>query len=190
MSGYTYTIKVQAQAGEFDYLKSPWTDAQSAVSQSQLAPPPNNIRSQTYGNTIRVDWDPPTGPNVGQIVIYNIIIWDQDTECAFFGGGGFTSSPAIFTKNIIAGHRYVVGALTWNQNGGGLPSGANSVIVGAGTPATPTVPNLQEINAGALHMTWQGDSANAAGYTIYSRNINNSSKSSLDREKYLLTICR
>lgn len=172
--GLTYYFRVSTSCGNHDYLNSAYTGTQSAVSRSQLASGPLNIMTSPLGaDGLQVQWSAPT-TNANNIVEYTITIWDLDTRCAFWNGVSWASSPATFT-GLNQKHRYMVFGTAWNQYGEGFPNIAKTIVVGGSTPATPSVPTLQEINPAALHITWNGDIAYAGGYTFWVRNINNAS---------------
>lgn len=92
LPGWQYSVRVQAACGD---QTGPWTSAQTATSQPQLAPPPENIVVTPTGDGFTVKWDPPTGDNTDNIVEYNIIYWDTTpSDCNFITGTAFKSSPA------------------------------------------------------------------------------------------------
>ncbi|EGD84871.2 hypothetical protein H112_08588 [Trichophyton rubrum D6] len=117
-----------------------------------------------------VSWDPPTGPYTDSITQYEILYWDKDEECAFITSAGFLSSPARI-KCLVPGHRYLVAPITWNAAGGEFPKIVSSVMVGRGTPPPSSGLEIYANYPTTVELTWAA-SPNAAGYRLWSHNVN------------------
>lgn len=88
----TYDIMVRASYG--NTAQGQWTALGSAVAQPQTAPAPQNVMVHGTDTGVTITWDPPVGPFANNIIEYVVILWDQDTPCAFINGFAFKSSPA------------------------------------------------------------------------------------------------
>lgn len=168
IDGWTYEFQVRSSAGIS--LRSEWTAVGFATAHPHLAPGPVNIDVRATETGMNMSWDPPTGPYTDSIIEYNILYMDQTELCGYLTGAAFINSP-VSINGLKPGHIYFVAILTWNDAGMGFPRIANSVIVGAGTPETPTGLVITAFDAHTIHMTWDA-SADAAGYRIWSRSIN------------------
>ncbi|EFE38232.1 hypothetical protein TRV_07103 [Trichophyton verrucosum HKI 0517] len=166
--GWVYDVRVRASAG--DTIKSDWTAVLSAKSTPKTAPAPVNVLVGATSTGFDVSWDPPTGPYTDSITQYEILYWDKDEECAFITSASFLSSPARI-KDLVPGHRYLVAPITWNAAGGGFPKIVNSVMVGRGTPPPPSSLEIYANDPTTIELTWAA-SPNAAGYRLWSRNVN------------------
>lgn len=169
ITGDPYTVAVRARCGNIQV--GPYTSQLTAVATPQLADPPRNINVEPSADGFTVTWDPPTGPNDGSIVEYNILYWDSYyADCQYITGAAFTSSPAVIT-GLTPGKNYLVAPLTWNENGQGLPVIANNVVPGAGVLPVPTDLTVISNDPTTVHITWSGSSS-AGGYRLWSRNVN------------------
>ncbi|OAA82341.1 Fibronectin type III domain protein [Akanthomyces lecanii RCEF 1005] len=97
---------------------------------------------------------------------FGVIVWDRDTPGAFINTHGARESP--FTLDgLHSGHRYDIWVETWGGPGvGGLPSGGNPVVIGGGSPLTPTGLKAVTVDPTTVHLTWNA-AKNAAVYKIY-----------------------
>lgn len=171
LDNVTYSYQVRATRGD---RTGGWTDVRSVLAHPQTAPGPRNVKVTSTPTGFDISFDPPTGPFTDHIVEYNIIFWDRDTHCAFITGAAFKSSPAHI-DGLNPGHRYLVAPVTYNAAGGGIPEIVHDVMVGAGTPGTPSGFQVFSNDPTSVHATWD-QTPSAAGYTVYIQDINNSSR--------------
>ena len=166
VDGIEWEYRVRSSYGD---TKSAWTGIASAVAHPETAPGPRNIVVQPGGTGFDIFWDPPEGSyNIDR---YELIYWDRDTPGAFIQGYG-TRGRTTSVEGLNQGHRYLIWVATWTNIGGGLPAGANGIVVGGGTPPMPTNLQVFTTNGYTVKITWDG-SPWAAGYRVYTRNINN-----------------
>jgi lysophospholipase L1-like esterase len=149
---------------------SGWSATVGATAHPKTAPPPTSIASRPSATGVDVAWTPPTGPYTDTIDRYEIVLYDKDTPGAFLTGTGARGTVA-HVDGLKPGHHYLVAVATWNAAGGGLPSLARPVTVGAGTPPAPTDLRVTSTDATTVQLNWKGSNA-AAGYRVWVRNIN------------------
>ncbi|MFI5899116.1 phosphatidylinositol-specific phospholipase C domain-containing protein [Streptomyces cyaneofuscatus] len=157
---------------------SAWSSTVSATARPRTAAGPVGIVTRPTATGIDFAWGTPTGPYTDSIDRYGVIAYDQDTPGAFVETVG-TRNKALHFDGLKPGHRYTLAVQTWNRAGGGLPALGRPVVVGAGTPPAPTGLKVVSTDATTVQLTWKG-SAEAAGYRVWIRNINNGSQSVAD----------
>ncbi|MCS0639663.1 phosphatidylinositol-specific phospholipase C domain-containing protein [Streptomyces sp. LP05-1] len=170
--GQTWEYQVRADGGG---TMSEWSGTVSATAHPKTAPGPVGIVTRPTPTGIDVAWGAPTGPYTDTIDRYGVITYDLDTPGAFIETIG-TRDKALHFGNLKPGHRYAVAIQTWNKAGGGLPAAGRPVLVGAGTPSAPTGLKVVSTDPTTVQLNWTG-SAQAAGYRVWIRNINDGSPS-------------
>lgn len=147
--------------------KSEWSGVVSAVARPKTAPPPQKIvsRPTAEGDGIEVEITPPTGPYTDTINRYGLLLFDKDTPGAWLTGTGFRGNR-VRVDGLNRGHHYIVGVVTWNDAGGGLPGAARPVTVGATTPPAPTDLRVTTVDPTTVNLDWNGSAA-AAGYRLW-----------------------
>ncbi|MGK5638341.1 fibronectin type III domain-containing protein [Streptomyces sp. URMC 126] len=176
LDGWEWEYQVRTDNGEDG--KSGWSETLTEVAHPKTAAAPKGIVTRATATGVDVSWDAPAGPYTDTIDRYEIITWDRDTP------GAFINSTAVRGKSahidgLKPGHRYLVAVVTWNAAGGGMPGGARPVTVGAGTPPAPTGLKVTSTDATTVQLSWNG-SAQAAGYRVWVRNVNDGSASKAD----------
>ncbi|PYH32825.1 uncharacterized protein BO87DRAFT_311650 [Aspergillus neoniger CBS 115656] len=166
--GWVYEVKVRASAG--DNIKGDWTSVLSATAHPQTAAAPRNVVVKPTSSGFDISWDPPTGAYTDSIIEYNVLYWDKSEDCSYITGGAFTGTSGHI-DNLTPGHYYFLAIETWNAAGEGFPEVVTGVVPGAGTPSTPTDLTIVANDPTTIHMTWS-KSADAAGYRLWSRNVN------------------
>ncbi len=168
----------QVRTDNADDGKSGWSETLSATAHPKTAAAPKGIVTRATATGVDVSWDAPTGPYTDTIDRYEIITWDRDTPGAFINSTAVRGTSAHI-NGLHEGHHYLVAVVTWNAAGGGMPGVARSVTVGAGTPPAPSGLEVTSTDATTVQLTWSG-SAQAAGYRVWVRNINDGSPSKAD----------
>lgn len=176
-AGQSWDTQVRTR-GDFDVV-SDWSDIVTVGANPATAPGPSVIN--TYPNlgldVMTVNWEPVTGYDLH---CYGVITWDLDTPDAFISTYATTGTEMKFT-DLIVGHRYGVWVASYINlskgsvsdlavTPGGLPASANAVIFGGGVPLPPASLSYTEVDATTMTFTWP-ETVNAAGYTLYMRNL-------------------
>jgi lysophospholipase L1-like esterase len=174
--GQQWEYQVRTDNGE--QLKSGWSGSVTATAHPQTSPPPVGIVTHATATGVDVVWGRPTGAYTNTIDRYQVITFDKDTPGAWIGGTAVKGLSA-HVDGLLPGHHYIVAVATWNSAGGGLPGVARAVTIGAGTPPAPTGLQVTSTDATTVKLTWNG-SSQAAGYRIWTRNINNGSQSAAE----------
>lgn len=164
-----WTWEYQVRTYNYTDGASSWTMA-GATSHPETAAAPGNIVTRATATGVDVSWDGATGPYTDSIDRYQIITWDRDTPGAYISSTG-ARGTSIHIDQLTPGHHYLVAVATWNKAGGGVPGGARSVTIGAGTPAVPTNVTVKSLDATTVQLNWKG-SPEAAGYRVWVRNVN------------------
>lgn len=141
----------------------------SGIASPQTADKPDVVTHASATGLV-VSWGPPTGNYSDSVFLHNIYYWDIETPCTFLLSGAFEGTSAHI-DGLIPGRRYLIAVEAWNSAGAGYPTLAKSVIVGGGTPGAPQNLQIQAHDPTTVHMTWDAVPG-AAGYNLYSRNIN------------------
>ncbi|MEV6871516.1 GDSL-type esterase/lipase family protein [Amycolatopsis sp. NPDC051128] len=151
--------------------KSEWSGTVSAVAHPKTAPPPQKIisRPTAEGDGVEVEITPPTGPYTDTIDRYELLLFDKDTPGAWLTGTGFRGNR-VRVDGLNRGHHYIVGVVTWNAVGGGLPGVARPVTVGTTTPPAPTELRVTTVDPTTVQLDWNGSAA-AAGYRLWTSRI-------------------
>lgn len=172
LDGYTYDIQVQTSCGEG--CAGDWSAVGSAVAKPQTASAPNNVKVADGGSgTLKITWDASTGSYADSISEYFVLTWDQTQPCAWIGGYAYQGNSAV-VDGLIDGHEYFLAITAWNPNGEGFPKVLPSRKIGSGAPGQPPVPKIESGDATTAHLTWS-EVAGAAGYYLWTRNVNNAS---------------
>jgi lysophospholipase L1-like esterase len=171
IDGLEWEYQVCTQNG--DSMASAWTSIASAVSHPQTPSPPTRITTGATSTGIDISWVAPSGAYDSAINLYEVIIFDQDTAGAFIQARG-VRGHSTHVDGLVVGHHYSVAIAAWNEAGGGIPGGARSVTIGAGTPPAPTNLQVTSTDPTTVQLDWCG-SPEAAGYRVWIRNINNPS---------------
>lgn len=167
----TYDIQVRSSCGSG--CAGDWTAVGSAVAKPQTAKGPKLVSMKDVGSgSLEIDWEPSTGPYSDSVTEYSVLFWDQDKPCSWIGGYGYKSSPAVL-DGLVNGHKYFLAITAWNANGEGFPNLLPDRIIGAGAPGPVGQPTIKAIDGFTIHMTWDAVPG-AAGYYVWTRNINNS----------------
>lgn len=156
-------------------LKSDWSATVSATAHPKTSPPPVGIVTRATATGVDVVWGAPTGDFTDSIDRYQILAYDTDIPGAFVTGTA-VKGKSVHIDDLVPGHHYVIAVATWNAAGGGMPGNGRSVTVGAGTPPAPTGLKVTSTDPTTVQLTWTG-SEQAAGYRVWTRNINNGSQS-------------
>lgn len=176
LDGYTYDIQVQTGCG--DGCAGDWTAVGSAVAKPQTATAPKNVMVTDGGSgTLKLTWDPSTGPNSDSVSEYFVLTWDQTQPCAWIGGYAYQGNSAV-VDGLIDGHEYFLAITAWNANGEGFPSVLPSRRIGGGIPGSPPTPNIAAIDAATAHLSWS-EVPGAVGYYLWTRNVNNAGEVSV-----------
>ncbi|MFF5728229.1 GDSL-type esterase/lipase family protein [[Kitasatospora] papulosa] len=166
VDGIRWEYQVRTVGG--NNVKGPWSGTVSAVAHPKTAPPPRILASRPIGQDgIELEIAPPDYPTT--IDRYEVILFDKDTPGAWLTGTGFRGNN-VKIYGLKPGHRYLVAAATWNAAGGGLPALARPVMVGGGTPATPTGLRVTTVDPTTVELDWNG-AKSAAGYRLWVSNI-------------------
>ncbi|MBB5130123.1 GDSL-type esterase/lipase family protein [Streptomyces griseoloalbus] len=166
VDGIQWEYQVRTVGG--DNVKGPWSGTVSAVAHPKTAPPPRILASRPIGQDgIELEIAPPDYPTT--IDRHEVILFDKDTPGAWLTGTGFRGN-SVKVYGLKPGHRYLVAAATWNAAGGGLPALARPVMVGGGTPATPTGLRVTTVDPTTVELDWNG-AKSAAGYRLWVSNI-------------------
>ncbi|MYQ49291.1 hypothetical protein GTW40_30455 [Streptomyces sp. SID4985] len=147
---------------------SAWSPIVRATAHPHTAAPPTHILTNPTLDGVDISWEPATGPYSDSVDRYEILTWDKDTPGAFLNSTAVRGTSAHIS-GLVPGHHYVVAMDTWNAVGGGLPTGARPVTIGAGTPPTPTGLRISSIDATTVQLDWNS-SPQAAGYRVWYRN--------------------
>ncbi|MFI8391858.1 fibronectin type III domain-containing protein [Streptomyces sp. NPDC085540] len=164
--GWTWEYQVNTDNGTDGV--SVWSETVSVTAHPATAAPPTNVSTRPSSNGLDVYWDAPTGPHTDSIDRYEIITWDKDVPGSYINSTAVKGTSAQI-DGLVPGHHYLVAVATWNRAGGGMPTVARSVTVGAGVPPTPADVKIQSLDDTTVRLTWQG-SAQAAGYRVWVRN--------------------
>ncbi|MER7950501.1 fibronectin type III domain-containing protein [Streptomyces sp. NPDC096079] len=164
--GWTWEYQVNTDNGSDGV--SVWSGTVSATAHPETAAPPTNVSTRPSSTGLDVYWDAPTGAHTDSIDRYEIITWDKDVPGSYIDSTAVKGTSAQI-DGLVPGHHYLVAVATWNRAGGGMPTVARSVTVGAGVPPVPTDVRIQSLDATTVRLTWQG-SAQAAGYRVWVRN--------------------
>ncbi|WP_432843904.1 fibronectin type III domain-containing protein [Dactylosporangium sp. CA-092794] len=176
LDGQQWEYQIRTDNG--DQLKSAWSGTFSATAHPQTAPPPVGIVTHATATGADVGWGAPSGPYTATIERYGVITFDKDTPGAFLSDVGIHGLSAHI-DGLTPGHHYVVAVEAWNAAGGGFPGLGRLVTIGAGAPPTPANLRVVSTDPTTVQLTWDG-SAQAAGYRIWIRNVNNGSPSAAD----------
>ncbi|MFL4909038.1 phosphatidylinositol-specific phospholipase C domain-containing protein [Streptomyces sp. MMS24-I2-30] len=174
--GQTWEYQVRSDNG--DGAEPAWSDTVSATAHPKTAAGPVGVVIRSTATGVDIAWGTPTGPYTDTIDRYEALTYDLDTPGAFVSGVG-TRDKAVHVDGLKPGHRYVVAVATWNAAGGGFPATGRPVVVGAGTPPAPTGLKVTSTDATTVQLNWTG-SAQAAGYRVWVRNINDGGQSTAD----------
>ncbi|MEU4152055.1 fibronectin type III domain-containing protein [Streptomyces sp. NPDC026659] len=147
---------------------SAWSPVIRATAHPHTAAPPTHVLTAATLDGIDISWEAATGPYSDTVDRYEILTWDKDTPGAFLNSTAVRGTSAHIS-GLIPGHHYLVAVDTWNAVGGGLPTGARPVTIGAGTPPVPTDLRIQSVDAVTVQLNWSG-SPQAAGYRVWYRN--------------------
>ncbi|MFD7878536.1 fibronectin type III domain-containing protein [Streptomyces sp. NPDC059766] len=147
---------------------SAWSPVIRATAHPHTAAPPTHVLTHATLDGVDLSWEPATGPYSDSVDRYEIITWDRDTPGAFIQSTAVRGTSAHIT-GLTPGHHYLVAMDTWNAVGGGLPTGARPVTIGAGTPPVPTDLRIKSLDAVSVQLNWSG-SPQAAGYRVWYRN--------------------
>ncbi|KAL2147986.1 hypothetical protein VTI28DRAFT_42 [Corynascus sepedonium] len=145
-------------------LKSEWSDVSRAVAEPETAPPPVNIVTHATPAGFTISWDDPPPPYSGKIDRFGIAYFDSDQPGAFLTVVGAKGNRAEMT-GLIPGHRHFISIETWTTVGRGVPCGASAVVVGKGTPPTPTQLRARALDFNTVELSWPRVDG-AAGYGI------------------------
>lgn len=152
-----------------------WSGTVSATAHPQTAPGPVGIVTNATATGVDFAWGTPTGPYTDTIDRYGVLAYDNDTPGAFVETVG-TRGKSLHLDGLKPGHRYTLAVQTWNAAGGGMPATGRPVVVGGGTPPAPSGLKVTSTDATTVRLDWTG-SAQAAGYRVWTRNINDGSPS-------------
>lgn len=166
--------EAQVRTDNGDHV-SGWSDVVSTTVHPQTAPGPADILTLATPAGFDIRWDPPTGDNTSTIERYAVLTYDLDTPGAFVNRVGIRGRSASI-DGLVSGHRYLVAVESWNAAGGGLPAGARGIVVGGGTPPTPTDLTVTATDLTTVQLAWNS-SAEVGGYEVTIRNINDGSVS-------------
>jgi hypothetical protein len=173
VANFTYGVQVRTSMGTS--VKSDWTTAVYVTVNPDTAPGPSNALVTPTDTGFEVSWDPVNGSY--DIVEYVIRYFDQDNLCSYLSDEAFASSPGTIS-GLVEGHNYLVAVSTWDSIGDGFPEVLNYVQPGYSgnetTPAAPGSPTLISTDPTTVHITWDAVE-NAAGYRVWTRNVNNAS---------------
>lgn len=147
---------------------SAWSPVVRATAHPHTAAAPTHVLTNPTIDGVDLSWEPAKGPYSDSVDRYEIITWDKDTPGAFIQSTAVRGTSAHIA-GLIPGHHYLVALATWNAVGGGLPTGARPVTIGAGTPPTPTNLRIKSLDATTVQLDWSG-SPQAAGYRVWYRN--------------------
>lgn len=158
---------------QFDYqirtdngngVVSDWTAIQTVTAQPQTADGPPNIRTEPTSTGLTVWWDP-----AWTIVNVNEVIW-LDMSCPDCWLSAYsTKGNSMHIDGLTPGRPYGVWVATWNQIGGGVPTGGRRVIPSFGQPLIPTLNSVQARDPTTAYIDWS-PAAGAVGYIVWSRN--------------------
>jgi len=154
---------------------SAWSAVVGATVHPQTATGPSTVVTHATATGVDVSWTAPTGKYTSTIERYGVLTYDQDTPGAWLNDVGVKGTSAHI-DGLTPGHRYAVAVEAWNAAGGGLPGGAPAVIIGGGTPPAPSGLRVTSVDPTTVQLAWSG-SAQAAGYRVSVRNINDSTVS-------------
>ena len=179
-AGIEWEYQVRTSRGERDPEdKGSWSAIYSAKALRNSAPGGRNIKTTPSPTSVLVSWQPPAG--TWDVDRYEVGFWDR-TATGVFPGSQATRALSTTIGALVQGHRYEIWVSTWARiNGelaGGLPEFARPIIAGpAVTP--PAVSNLQVKNTDptTAQLSWAASSG-AAGYLVYTQNINNATDTS------------
>ncbi|MFJ4963595.1 phosphatidylinositol-specific phospholipase C domain-containing protein [Streptomyces sp. NPDC088729] len=173
VDGQEWEYQVRTNGG--DGVEGAWSGIKKATAHPKTAAGPVGIVTRPTATGVEFAWGAPTGPYTDTIDRYAVLAYDLDTPGAFVDTAG-TREKSFRFDNLKPGHRYSLAVQTWNKAGGGLPAVGRPVVVGAGTPPTPTGLKVTSTDATTVELNWTGSKA-AAGYRVWTRNINNGSQS-------------
>ncbi|KAJ6779301.1 hypothetical protein PWT90_10378 [Aphanocladium album] len=167
VKGIKWEFQIRSSYGEPEQggAKGAWSGIVSATADRGTPSPPKDIRTSTEGgsSSLTVSWGAVEN---GPVDRFGVIIWDRDTPGAFIDTRGARGSP-LTIGSLKPGHRYDVWVETWGGPGlGGLPKGGNPVVVGGGTPSTPSGLEALTVDPTTMHLRWNAANG-AAGYKIY-----------------------
>ncbi|KAF2004167.1 SGNH hydrolase [Amniculicola lignicola CBS 123094] len=175
LEGQTWEYQVLTKGNAQD--RSAWSGSVFCTAHPKTAPPPTEITSAPSGDGIQFNWKAVAGYNVNR---YSIIVWDRDTEGAFFNMVAANCCGA-FVGGLVAGHRYSIWMIThvnmvssWTGAAeivGGIPGGAREVIVGGGVPLAVTGLKVVNTEPTTIKLSWNIATGASAGYAIYYRSI-------------------
>ncbi|KAK3180954.1 hypothetical protein K4F52_007768 [Lecanicillium sp. MT-2017a] len=166
VKGIKWEFQIRSSYGEPAQggAKGPWSEIITATADRSTPPPPKDIRTSTSGNSLTISWGAVDGG--APVDRFGVIVWDRDSPGAFIDTRGAKQSPYTFS-GLNVGHRYNVWVETWGGPGlGGLPSGGNPVMIGAGAPSAPTGLKAETVNPTTVRLSWHA-AAGAAGYKVY-----------------------
>lgn len=167
VKGIKWEFQIRSSYGEPAQggAKGPWSSVISATADRSTPSPPKDVRTSTSGNSLTISWG---GVDSSPVDRFGVIIWDRDTPGAFIDTRGAKQSPYTFS-GLKSGHRYDTWVETWGGPGlGGLPVGGNPVMVGAGSPSTPSGLKAETVDPTTVRLTWNA-AKGAAGYKIYTK---------------------
>lgn len=167
VTGQEWEYRVRACAGHG--IQSRWSGVASVVARPETAPGPRNIVTHATPTGLTIAWEPPAGGFTGDIDRYGVIVFDRDTPGSFPCIEGVRGQCAEL-RGLTPGHLYNVAVETWTSIGGGLPTGARSVMVGKGAPSAPSWVRAVVVNDTAVELRWASD-PDAAGYRVWTRNL-------------------
>jgi len=171
LDGWEWEYQVRTNNG--DVGVSNWTAVVSAVAHPQVPQAPIHITTHPTATGIDFAWRPPTGAYADTVKLYEFLFWDSSVNSSYFAGYGVIGTTAHI-DGLNPGDNYVCGVQSWGTNGGGMPGIARGVIVGAGTPAAPHNLQVTLLDPVSVQLDWCG-SADAAGYRVWRRDVNNAS---------------
>ncbi len=163
--GIKWEFQIRSSYGEPAQggAKGTWSGIVSATADRSTPSPPKDIRTSSGASSLTVSWG---AVEQGPVDRFGVIVWDRDTPGAFINTHGARKSP-LTLDGLPAGHRFDVWVETWGGPGlGGLPSGGNPVVIGGGSPSTPTRLKAVTADPTTAHLTWNA-AQGAAGYKVY-----------------------
>jgi lysophospholipase L1-like esterase len=180
LDGWEWEYQVRTNNGDMGV--SDWTAVVSAVAHPQTPQPPIHIITHPTTTGIDFSWTPPTGAYANTVEFYEFLFWDSSDAGSYVGGYGVTGTT-VHIDGLNPGGNYVCAVQSWGTNGASMPGSARGVIVGAGTPDAPSNLQVTSLDPVSVQIDWCG-SANAAGYRVWLRDVNNASSVSQSPDEY------
>ncbi|MGW5306276.1 fibronectin type III domain-containing protein [Streptomyces griseoluteus] len=161
---WEYSVRVD-DAGDGT---SAWSPVVRATAHPHTAAAPTHVLTNPTMDGVDLSWEPATGPYSDSVDRYEIITWDKDAPGAVLQSTAVRGTSAHIS-GLTSGHHYLVAVATWNSVGGGMPTIARPVTIGARTPPVPTDLHIKSVDATTVQLDWSG-SQQAAGYRVWYRN--------------------